>query len=134
MSLLHDPARDLGMGPDVAAEHEERAPGARGGERLEHGRRVLDAGAVVEGDGDLRRRRGAGTDHAPEQAGVRRERRPRDEQQQQHRDALDDVARDPPDGLPDHGRDRDPERPQDYEASDDFALAHTGCSPARRSA
>ena len=45
---------DVGMSAHLAAEREERRPGARIAQRVEHARRPLGARAVVEGDGDHR--------------------------------------------------------------------------------
>ncbi len=57
VALGHDPARDLGVGAHVATEHEEGRSHAGRGQGVEHGRRELGAGAVIERDSRPRRRR-----------------------------------------------------------------------------
>ena len=133
VALGHDPLCDVGMSAHLAAEREERRPGARVAQRVEHARRPLGARAVVEGDGDHRLGCRAQADDPSEEAGVRRERRPGHRHQDQDRDRNEHLAGPPPDLLSDHRRHRQPDGGGDYEANDDVALAHTGLTPASRS-
>ena len=133
VALVDDPAGDLRVRADVAAEHEERGLRAAVAQRVEDGRRVEVARPVVERDGRLRAGELPAGDHGAEQRRVGRERAPGDGEQRDQRDREDRVAQ-----LVAHlDRHRAPDQAPDdregYEASDDLALAHAGRRPAIRS-
>ena len=133
VALVDDPAGDVGVRAHLAPEREERGPRTRVPEGVEHPRRPLRARPVVERDCHHRLGGRTEADHTPEEAGVRRERRPGDRDQGQDREGDDDLARPAADLLPDHRRRREPDGGRDHEANDDVALAHTGLTPASRS-